>query len=396
MTTPGTKVVWAEGGRGSILLYADNSTWVAIRDFDWLEGFYIAFGTVYPVNAIVFLHSGSSGETWRIEGNEESVTPVYSTSDLPPRGVRCLVRTDGLRDTVDWPAGSATRYWKLSCEYYDHTVIPSIIKPVGTPVDLYFTFKYGTAYVDVYANGKYVQRVTLSTSGYIGVKFPDKVPIIVSWDGISVRMWGLPKGFSTLLGYTPSGNVPTVGGWVYNAVAYGVETDYRPAYRYTLEVVMDYGRRLKDRYTDGTTVYYLYEVDAAGSLTLYLWDREAAYDAYRGTGYVVETKQLPEPGRSYSPRENVCIPQIIATEEDLYLTEFKPGTNSYDISVTKEYKVREVGCGVDRTYTEKRRVDATTVDGTTLLVSGSCNPRDPPKVCNYHSARQEGDRVCCP
>jgi len=136
--------------------------------------------------------------------------------------------------------------------------------------------------------------------------------------------------------------------------------------------------------------YYYYNVTYAGQLKLYLGDRLVAYDALYGWTVVRETAQSSTGTPAERP-ESVCVPQFVKIPKGQVHGNLRNTTKGYYVEVYNVYEVREFGCGVDRTYTERIKVAAVTADGTSYHVYDSQSQT----ACGFRRADNCGDVVCC-
>jgi hypothetical protein len=81
---------------------------------------------------------------------------------------------------------------------------------------------------------------------------------------------------------------------------------------------------------------------------------------------------------------------VVRKPKGLEHRNLQQGKNSYTVTVTKKYEVREFGCGVDHTYEETISAGVYTATGT------SYHTRDPNnKVCGFKQARDCRGVVYC-
>ncbi|MEM1890359.1 MAG: hypothetical protein QXN04_09485 [Pyrobaculum sp.] len=385
LTAPGTKIVRAPGRTGALVLYADSSIWVAVRDVDryWFRSIYMAFGTAFDVSRLI------------INGRE-----VFDLKPVSGSHYQCWVRTNGYRDHVGFNG-----YWSVECYYYNRSGYYEELRKVTPTVYVNFSGSATSFTARVYKDGDLV-----ATYGPMSWRsaLPDYVPIIVAWDGVATRMWGLPRGIATVYGYAPSNAVPTHGGYVYNRVVYAVRITDMASYRYTLEVRAGYKRDLVGQYARaGGDALLLYNITAAGQLTLYLWGEPVAYDAYYGHGYAIERAQLP-PSNNYFQPGGACVPSTYYQRlPGQKLTGLKyhyapdGSIAGYSIKLERPYREITVGCGVYSERTVWKTVEAATVDGTTLFVTDtksdkvlycSLNTQVKPRECGDGIVRCECER----
>ena len=385
LTAPGTKIVRAPGGTGALVLYADSSIWVAVRDVDWFSGIYMAFGTAFDVSRLIIFDLGNA--------------EVFDLKPVSGNHYQCWVRTNGYRDRVGFNG-----YWSVECYYYNRSAWGSAaLRKVTPTVYVEFSGSSTSFTARVYKDG-----VLVATYGPMSWRrvLPDYVPIIVAWDGVATRMWGLPRGFATVYGYAPSNAVPTHGGYVYNRIVYAVRITDMASYRYTLEVRAGYKRDLVHRYAGGGGEFLLYNITAAGQLTLYLWGEPVAYDAYYGHGYAI--KSVPPSNNYFQPGE-ACVPstyyQQLPGQNLTGLKYYHAPDGSiagYSIKLIRPYREITVGCGVYSERTVWKTVEAVTVDGTTLFVTDtksdkalycSLNTQVQPRECDDGTVRCECEEV---
>jgi len=281
------------------------------------------------------------------------------------------VRTDGFRNT----AAFEDKYWQVECGYYEG----SNWRSMGV-VKLVFHRDYT---ISVYKDDEFLYKVQ-SSSCNIGVCPPAS--------RVMAAVYGQPDGavlaaapFLHSGGIAGYGDVYVVGNPA--ALPYYYRYNLTGAYPYRLEVSVD---ALKAELLAQDEDYYYYNVTYAGQLKLYLGDRLVAYDALYGWTVVRETAQSSTGTPAERP-ESVCVPQFVKIPKGQVHGNLRNTTKGYYVEVYNVYEVREFGCGVDRTYTERIKVAAVTADGTSYHVYDSQSQT----ACGFRAARNCGGVVCC-
>jgi len=295
----------------------------------------------------------------------------------------CYIRTRGFRNTVAFEE----RYWSIDCGYYDYSDWTPRWKSFGF-VALVFHSNYT---VSVYKDGQYLYNVpvyvdTKARPFYWGRPWvlgpwapAQKLVIPVSWGPSGVAVGTAPFVYiRDSVGYGST--------YVYGTQTAAMPFYYRynltGAYPYRLEVQIDTAEKKK---ADG----YI-NVTYSGYLKLYLGDKLVAYDALYG--WTIRPDQAPPPPVYSEPDrpETTCVPQQVRIPKGIDHRNLQQGQNSYSVEVVKKYVVREFGCGVDRTYTEKVSTGVYTATGT------SYHTKDPNnKVCGFKQAQNCHGVVYC-
>jgi hypothetical protein len=377
MTAPGRKEITIAKGKAPITLYYDDKIWLGI--IDGSDILLMGFAVPYTVDQLMYIYSSSS-------------PTVYGNINWEDGEVSCSIRTNGYENFIDWPTFGGDRYFNVQCYRWKELYRTQegyswgYWVPITPYVEARFHFNdFKSGYVDIYVDGEFYQRINLKKYwAGLGVgwllPFPTEQKLQVYWNGTFARVWcptdlndwhGL-LSFGVNTGMTPPGN---------RAICY-TKPSTLGAYKYTLNVKMTYNSTTVDKYIYEGSYYYLIEVNAAGRLILYLWDRPVSFDAYKGKGYIVEKSTpvaysgppAPEPDTGDCPvyRTKEVLDQYIRNE-----TKTGPYTT---ISTVVKYKVTEVSCtGSVTTYVIDEVVDTSTLDGTTLFVTDT----DKQKYCVY-------------
>jgi hypothetical protein len=160
------------------------------------------------------------------------------------------------------------------------------------------------------------------------------------------------------------------------------------AYPYKLDVQIDTAEKEIARADDWIYINVTY----SGYLKLYLGDKLVAYDALYG--WTIRRDYVPPPppvgyGEPATP-SGTCVTQRAETPVRVQHSDLQKGDNSYTAAVQIVYKVREFGCGVDRTYEETRTAGVYTVNGNSYHTK---DPRN--NVCGFQQARNCSGTVYC-
>jgi hypothetical protein len=290
----------------------------------------------------------------------------------------CYIRTDGFRNTVPFEG----RYWQIECGYYDN----SQWKSLGA-VKLVFNNDYT---VSVYKDGQYLYNVRVNVcTGFTCVGAPtQRIFIPVSWgpDGIAVGVAQFRYNRHSV-GYGEGvirvRDVQTV------ATPFYYRYNLTGAYPYKLDVQITTAEKEIARVDDWIYINVTY----SGYLKLYLGDQLVAYDALYG--WTIRRDYVPPPpppvgyGEPAAPGET-CVTQRVETPVRVQHSNLQKGDNSYTATVQVVYKVREFGCGIDRTYEETRTAGTYTVNGNSYHTTDPNN-----KVCGYQQAQNCGNIVYC-
>ncbi len=156
------------------------------------------------------------------------------------------------------------------------------------------------------------------------------------------------------------------------AIPFRFETQYDIGYRYRLNVTLLYGReKLRcEKYRSWIRCWYNYT--SVGILELKLENKTVAFDAYYGNTvwYELYHDESRSEDRfrwerwSYSSG-SYCTPKREVKRAGQRDLDYKQiDQNRVQVTVVNVYKVREYGCGVDRTYEYTVKVGTYTVNAT--------------------------------
>jgi hypothetical protein len=177
-------------------------------------------------------------------------------------------------------------------------------------------------------------------------------------------------------------------------IPFRFEPHYDVGYRYKLNVTLLYGKqKLRcEKYRDWIRCWYNHT--SVGILELKLGNKTVAFDAYYGNG--VRAELYPDESKvqnvnfrwqSWSADDSYCIPKREVKRAGQRDQDFKQiDANTAQVTVVNVYKVREYGCGRDRTYEYTVKVGTYTVnaelyhatdpDGNTCGIYTARKPRN--------------------
>jgi len=140
-----------------------------------------------------------------------------------------------------------------------------------------------------------------------------------------------------------------------------------------------------------TDLGYIYRVNYAGWLKLYLNNTLVSYDAMYGTLDVL-IPPPPSSGSYSGTPSGVCVPVETKTPLGLGHKDLQKYGDSYQVDVYKKYLVRIQGCGQDTSYVDTEYVTTRQVSSTMYNVFDHLNNA----TCNYYQAQNgPGNWVIC-
>jgi hypothetical protein len=154
-------------------------------------------------------------------------------------------------------------------------------------------------------------------------------------------------------------------------IPFRFEPHYDVGYRYRLNVTLLYGKQKLycENYLNWIRCWYNYT--SVSILELKLGNKTAAFDAYYGNAVWYElypnfTRALQDAlfrWQRWSASDSYCEPKIEVKPAGQRDQDFKQiDENTAQVTVVNVYKVREYGCGVDRTYEYTVKVGTYTVN----------------------------------
>ncbi|MFP3169478.1 MAG: hypothetical protein RXR01_10250, partial [Thermoproteus sp.] len=265
-----------------------------------------------------------------------------------------------------------------------------------------------TMYIDIYVNGTLVRRVgpyptapsgppDLTYSALIRNEYsywyPGNAVIAVYVGNGSVSIaagdWRVINWYT----YSCGSGCLTEGSSVYPAVidVGGNISSIPVAWR--LNVTGAYVYRLVAKVdVSYTNLYgYVYRVNYAGWLKLYLNNTLVSYDAMYGT---LDVLIQPPSSSSHSvgTPSSICVPVEAKTPLGLGHKDLQKYGGSYQVDVYKKYLVTIQGCGQDTSYVDTEYVTTRQVSSTMYNVFDHLNNA----TCNYYQAQNgPGNWVVC-